>query len=79
MWPGSLLLPLLGYTFTVVVTTFGNIGASRKRSLLSFGDWESVTLGSCSPGGMGECGDFLEDDTFFVIVGTYGAELISAE
>lgn len=38
-----------------------------------------VTPGSCPPGEMGERGNFLEDDTFFVIVGTHGAELISAE
>ena len=38
-----------------------------------------VTTGSCLPGGMGESGDFLEDDTFFVVIGSHGAELISAE
>lgn len=40
---------------------------------------ECVTPGSCLPGGMGESGDFLEDDTFFVIIGSHGAELMSAE
>ena len=61
------------------MVTFENTGAPRKRSHLSFGDWESVTPGSCSPGGMGECRDLLEDDTFFAIVGSRGAEFISAE
>ena len=38
-----------------------------------------VTPGSCPPGEMGERGNSLEDDTFVVIVGAHGAELISAE
>ena len=75
--------------------TFENTGAPGKRSHLSVGDWESVAPGSCSPGGAGEwdsvapgscspggtgqCGDFLEDDTLFAIVGSRGAEFISAE
>lgn len=37
------------------------------------------TPGSCPPGGMGEGGNFLEDDMFFVIIGTHGTKLISAE
>lgn len=38
-----------------------------------------MTPGSCPPGEMGERGNSLKDDTFVVIVGAHGAELISAE
>lgn len=39
MWPGPLLLLVLGCTFTLMVATFANIRAPRKRGRLSFGDW----------------------------------------